>query len=623
MAETTQATQKSLLRSTISVDKIQKSVSSFGKSLNSAQKTSLKINTTLSNSNKSKRESLAQDRISFQRRREAVRRREQEDIVEASGIGGAIKRQGKVIASSTKGFLGRILDFIGTLLVGWMINNLPMIINLAQQLIGRIQKLVGVLGGFVQNTINILSGFGTLLSGVFSSLITFDFSDQNQQITRGLNQMQMGFMGVEQNFNQAINLLTEPLDLGFDELEFPNIPNQEEDTGEPSPPGTSGTAGQLQPIHKQALDIISGPESGGDYNAMNNGQAGDRLGGSKRWLGKNLTDMTIGEVKQYQNVKKTLWAAGRYQIVPGSLPSAQAAAGLKDSDRFDQNNQDLLAIGLLKSQGPGAWTKYSKYSQKEIDIMYKAKDTPLGPATPRPPSTSSGPAVTTSVIDQLDVARNKSPLGGITDTFGYSASRGRMHDGIDIGTYNTPGFYVAFKGSGKVVFSGVSGGYGNLVIIKSGNTEYYFAHLAKRMVRQGDVYRGQTIGEIGTTGRSTGIHLHFEVRPNGRPIDPRPYLGYLSIGKKLTGVAGLPSGAEVRATPEQIQAAKAGTPESVSQQITTERKGQLVLMTLPSSQMAPQATMPQGGGGVSIPSSDEIPLNRMIAQKLLLDLAYT
>ena len=198
MAETTQATQKSLLRSTISVDKIQKSVSSFGKSLDSAQKTSLKINKTLMSNNKFRRESLARDRINFQKRREAVRRREQEDIVEASGIGGAIKRQGKVIASSTKGFLGRILDFIGTLLVGWMINNLPMIINLAQQLITRIQKLVGVLSGFVQNTINILSGFGTLLSGVFSSLITFDFSDQNQQITRGLNQMQMGFMGVEQ-----------------------------------------------------------------------------------------------------------------------------------------------------------------------------------------------------------------------------------------------------------------------------------------------------------------------------------------------------------------------------------------------------------------------------------------
>jgi len=643
MAETTQATQKSLLRSTISVDKIQKSVSSFGKSLNSAQKTSLKINTTLSNSNKSKRESLAQDRISFQRRREAVRRREQEDIVEASGIGGAIKRQGKVIASSTKGFLGRILDFIGTLLVGWMINNLPMIINLAQQLIGRIQKLVGVLGGFVQNTINILSGFGTLLSGVFSSLITFDFSDQNQQITRGLNQMQMGFMGVEQNFNQAINLLTEPLDLGFDELEFPNIPNQEEDTGQPS--GQPGPSGGVSGISK----FIAKAETGGRYNAY----AGDGGKGDP-----NITKMTLSQLRSRYGDYNT--AVGAYQFMPGTAIGLAKQLGMDPNKTvFTPEVQDKLNQYHLKTMG------YDKFIRGEITqqqfgtaiaqqyralpdprtgktyadqyasgnratvsldefnaVLKKEKSQPT-PAAPRSPSTPSGPAVTTSVIDQLDVARNKSPLGGITDTFGYSASRGRMHDGIDIGTYNTPGFYVAFKGSGKVVFSGVSGGYGNLVIIKSGNTEYYFAHLAKRMVRQGDVYRGQTIGEIGTTGRSTGIHLHFEVRPNGRPIDPRPYLGYLSIGKKLTGVAGLPSGAEVRATPEQIQAAKAGTPESVSQQITTERKGQLVLMTLPSSQMAPQATMPQGGGGVSIPSSDEIPLNRMIAQKLLLDLAYT
>ena len=52
---------------------------------------------------------------------------------------------------------------------------------------------------------------------------------------------------------------------------------------------------------------------------MNNGQAGDRPGGSKKWLGKNLTDMTIGEVKDFQNNKQTLWAAGRYQFIPPLL----------------------------------------------------------------------------------------------------------------------------------------------------------------------------------------------------------------------------------------------------------------------------------------------------------------
>jgi len=144
--------------------------------------------------------------------------------------------------------------------------------------------------------------------------------------------------------------------------------------------GTPGSGGKLQPIHKQALDIISGPESGGDYNAMNRGRAADSPGGSKKWIGKNLTEMTIGEVKalQRQNNPVRLHAAGRYQIVPVTLPSAQSAAGLKDNDMFDQNNQDLLAIGILKTQGPSAWSNYSKYSKKEIDIMYKAKATPLG-----------------------------------------------------------------------------------------------------------------------------------------------------------------------------------------------------------------------------------------------------
>lgn len=146
--------------------------------------------------------------------------------------------------------------------------------------------------------------------------------------------------------------------------------------------GTPGTGGQLKPIHKQALDIISGPESGGDYNAMNNGKAGDRPGGSKKWLGKDLTEMTIGEVKTHQTVKKDLWAAGRYQFVPNTLPGVASSAGLKDSDMFDKNNQDLMAITLVKQRGIQPWTAGgSKYSKEDLAIIEKARSTPLGVAS--------------------------------------------------------------------------------------------------------------------------------------------------------------------------------------------------------------------------------------------------
>lgn len=98
-----------------------------------------------------------------------------------------------------------------------------------------------------------------------------------------------------------------------------------------------------------------------------------------------------------------------------------------------------------------------------------------------------------------------------------------------------------------MIFAGVFGGYGNLVIIKSGNTDYYFAHLARIMVQKGRAYNGEVIGEIGNTGVSSGIHLHYEVRPNGRPINPKPYLNLLDIGRKTGAAAAVQRGTQISA----------------------------------------------------------------------------
>ena len=256
--------QGALVKSTIDVGNIRKSVVSFNKSIASAQKTTVKINESISQTNRQKQRSISIVSTNFQKRREAVRRREREDIVEASSVGGAIKRQGKVITSSTKGFLGRIMDFVGTLMVGWLLNNLPTIIRLGEQLIERGGKLLGVLRSFIGNVTSILSGFSSLLVGTLSNLIGFDFSDQKQLIDSTLSTIQYGMIGIENDINSAIGLLTKPLDLGFGELDF--------DEGGP-PPGApenvpsapSGGGEKFKPL----LDLISSGESpGGGYSAM-------------------------------------------------------------------------------------------------------------------------------------------------------------------------------------------------------------------------------------------------------------------------------------------------------------------------------------------------------------------
>lgn len=114
-----------------------------------------------------------------------------------------------------------------------------------------------------------------------------------------------------------------------------------------------------------------------------------------------------------------------------------------------------------------------------------------------------------------------SVYGGRNDPFG----RGRAHHlGIDIDA-NT-GDPVTAAAEGVVSFSGVRNGYGNVVEIDHGNGyKTLYAHNSANLVRSGDVVRaGQQIAKVGSTGRSTGSHLHFEVQLNGRQVNPRQYL---------------------------------------------------------------------------------------------------
>lgn len=114
--------------------------------------------------------------------------------------------------------------------------------------------------------------------------------------------------------------------------------------------------------------------------------------------------------------------------------------------------------------------------------------------------------------------------GRISSNFG--ARWGTIHEGIDIAM--PEGTDVKAADGGKVTFSGVQSGYGNIVIIDHENGyETRYGHNSKLLVKAGDrVYKGQVISKSGNTGRSTGPHLHLEVRKNGVPVNPKGYINY-------------------------------------------------------------------------------------------------
>ena len=113
--------------------------------------------------------------------------------------------------------------------------------------------------------------------------------------------------------------------------------------------------------------------------------------------------------------------------------------------------------------------------------------------------------------------------GKLTSRFG--SRWGRKHNGIDVSAAVGTNIYAA--DSGKVIYSQYNnGGFGYLIQIDHGNgIVTYYAHCNELLVPEGTVVaKGDVIATVGNTGRSTGPHLHFEVRVNGTPVDPGEYL---------------------------------------------------------------------------------------------------
>jgi murein DD-endopeptidase MepM/ murein hydrolase activator NlpD len=115
------------------------------------------------------------------------------------------------------------------------------------------------------------------------------------------------------------------------------------------------------------------------------------------------------------------------------------------------------------------------------------------------------------------------PSGGAL-TSRYGPRWGRMHRGIDFGApYGAPIYAAA---AGTVSFAGAQGGYGRLVTVRhSGGITTAYGHMSRIVVRVGQrVSAGQVIAYVGSEGRSTGPHLHFEVRRGGAYLNPIPFL---------------------------------------------------------------------------------------------------
>jgi len=119
--------------------------------------------------------------------------------------------------------------------------------------------------------------------------------------------------------------------------------------------------------------------------------------------------------------------------------------------------------------------------------------------------------------------------GQVSSGFGHRrpvGGGGSFHSGVDIRAQR--GTPVRVASAGTVAFAGRQSGYGSLVVVDHGaGIKTLYAHLSAMFVEEGArVKPGDVLGAVGSSGRATGSHLHYEVRVGGRPVDPRPYLAH-------------------------------------------------------------------------------------------------
>ena len=178
------------------------------------------------------------------------------------------------------------------------------------------------------------------------------------------------------------------------------------------------------------------------------------------------------------------------------------------SEKYETQMQDFTTVEDAVS---------NLYVQKPQVTVAKTKTTSVGSVNTA--TTIAGGKVS------LGISLARPVSGIISSRFGARSSiRSSAHTGLDIAT--STGTPVLAAASGTVTFSGRKGSYGNLLVISHSNgVQTYYGHCSKLYVSAGTtVTQGQTVAAVGSTGNSTGPHLHFEIRVNGVAYNPQNYL---------------------------------------------------------------------------------------------------
>lgn len=623
------------IASPISLDKVSSGIKSLNTGMGQLKKSANNIKTVSLNKTKIKRESIARNKMLSTMREEAVKRKDQESIIESSGISGAFKRSGKVIGDSTKGFLGRLLDFTSSLLLGWLLYNLPTIMTAIEDLITRIRNLYGILTDFMGNIRNTFINFGQLLSAVYLDITQFDFTDQSKRVQNAMNDLSANMDSMHDEFMRGFDLLTTPLGQGPEEKEVPPLNTDYTQEGPTTGEGyaTAGLSGASKKIIgkdtaflgevkrvSQKYQIKEGDllgllasESRFDPAA---GQIGDHVGliqfgvSEARSVGTTqdaLKKMSRAEQMKYvdkyfetRKLKKGAGAGQLYATVfapayasgdPNKVLYSSPSAEYRDNAPLDSNRDGKITVAEMGGR--------IQQKKKEFGISDNVSIIPTGTEAPR----ASGNVITVGkgILNQgFSVAENKyfTKFKGFNSKGDSPVGR---HSSKDHGTNALD--VTDWKGSEA---SGIPRLKNLFLSLYSSKQKYgikalIFDPIGYWFTGMND-YKREAYG-----GHHNHLHVGF-TKSADTALKNDKELGITDVGT--------PSSPSAQVTPPK-------PPGQNVPSVAQDRKGQQIIIADNPQQPRPQQVSSSGGRSQpqTIPFEDL--LNSLIKNQILLELAYT
>ncbi len=238
------------------------------------------------------------------------------------------------------------------------------------------------------------------------------------------------------------------------------------------------------------------------------------------WAGKTFYALQQMQQRHDQLSESAAEVLEELEVLDEEVEKLRQRAGLSTAERQqvtveDEGGKGGVSVVLdaeqqlqfAKTRLPALASRLKQQVQPALEKTLQAEEARNAAVPQGKPTKGQSPI-------SSDFGLRPGPFGG----------RAEIHDGIDLlGDYGSPIYATA---NGKTERAGYSGGYGYHVVIQHGyGYQTLYAHLSKLAVKPNTaVKRGQLLGFMGSTGRSTGTHLHYSIYRNEKPVDPKPYM---------------------------------------------------------------------------------------------------